>query len=498
MNPIKTVPNPVLFLLLILVGTFTLQHLPHLGKELMSYHVWRQTQTQQNIDNFYEEDMNILNPRQHSRGSGSGVARWEFPLMQWLIAAAYHLFGQSILVTRVCMLIFSLLSILGIFALLMTLTNRPWISLVGAWAFAYSPSFWYYSINPMPDIFALCLGIWGLTLFYLALKRKGIACFIVSGFLLGLAALQKLPFILYFMIPICHFVLKEIFFKQRAEKDITPSWYFSFILMPVAWYAWVIQSWDNHGLLSGITKSDVPAGEILEYIRFNLISVFPELLLNYAALPLFLAGMIFALRKKYRVDFRFLPLAATWFSLVGYILYEINLIGISHDYYFMPFLPFIFLVVAFGAAQLNLSWPAGAKWVVLFCMLIVPVTAQIRMLGRWNPQSPGMNKDLLEYRDDLRNAVPDDALVVAGSDVSNHIYLYFFDKKGWTFRNDSIDRIAMDSMIRNGARYLYTDSRKVESLAAVSENLDTLLLERGSVRVYSLRAPGPEGNGSDR
>lgn len=36
---VKTIPNAVLFLLLILACTFTLQHLPHMGKELMSYHV---------------------------------------------------------------------------------------------------------------------------------------------------------------------------------------------------------------------------------------------------------------------------------------------------------------------------------------------------------------------------------------------------------------------------------------------------------------------------
>lgn len=82
----------------------------------------------------------------------------------------------------------------------------------------------------------------------------------------------------------------------------------------------------------------------------------------------------------------------------------------------------------------------------------------------------------------------------AVSNGSNHIYLYFFDKKGWTFKNDYLDSIAMDSMIRNGARYLYSDSRKVESLAAVSENLGSMLMERGSVRVYNLRTPLPDGN----
>jgi len=36
-------------------------HFEHFSKDLMSNHVWRQTQTKSTIINFYEEDMNILN-----------------------------------------------------------------------------------------------------------------------------------------------------------------------------------------------------------------------------------------------------------------------------------------------------------------------------------------------------------------------------------------------------------------------------------------------------
>ena len=43
------------------------------------------------------------------------------------------------------------------------------------------------------------------------------------------------------------------------------------------------------------------------------------------------------------------------------------------------------------------------------------------MKERWSPENPGFNKDLLTYKNELRNAVPKDALVVAGNDKSHFI-----------------------------------------------------------------------------
>ena len=57
--------------------------------DLVSIHVWRQTQTQNTIQSFHEEDFNLFNPRQNHRGSGDGILRMEFPIMQWIFAGFY-------------------------------------------------------------------------------------------------------------------------------------------------------------------------------------------------------------------------------------------------------------------------------------------------------------------------------------------------------------------------------------------------------------------------
>ena len=68
----KKLIYPVLIVLALLS---LVMHSGHFKKDLMGAHVWRQTQTQSNIINFYEEDFNILNPRRNSRGNTDGIFR---------------------------------------------------------------------------------------------------------------------------------------------------------------------------------------------------------------------------------------------------------------------------------------------------------------------------------------------------------------------------------------------------------------------------------------
>ena len=71
-------------------------HFHIFSMDLLGIHVWRQTETQTVINNFYKADMNILNPRVNDHPDMSQLHRMEFPLMQWLFAVFYKIFGPHI------------------------------------------------------------------------------------------------------------------------------------------------------------------------------------------------------------------------------------------------------------------------------------------------------------------------------------------------------------------------------------------------------------------
>jgi hypothetical protein len=465
----------------------TAMHFGHFQKDLMSMHVWRQCETQSTIINFYEEDMNIFNPRRNDRGNGEGYHRMEFPLMQWLVAGAYKIFGNHLVISRIFMFIIGLFSVFGMYKLLKTLFDYEFLAVAGAWAFNFSPSFYYYTINPIPDNFALCFAIWGIAVFFSWIK-KGRSYFLpLSGILLSIAALSKLPFILYFVVPLSYFLILIKEKKSWKVSLIKGSELLIFMVLPLAWYVSVVPQWHGNGIVRGIFENKVPATGLLGNFRHHLTITLPDLLLNYGSVLFFLCGFYF-IRKNKAFKNRLFPLfAALGVVLIFYVLFELNMIGKSHDYYFFPFLPLLFILVAYGAYNLFILKSMAIRYFVIILLLVLPLLAYLRMAIRWDPSSPGFNKDLLVYKNELREAVPKNALCIAGNDISHYIFFYYIDKKGWGFDDNNLSGEKLAKMIEEGARYLYSDSRQTDDNQQITPFLDKLIMEKGSVRVYSLK-----------
>lgn len=462
-------------------------HWQHLPKDLVSIHVWRQTETQSTINNFYEEDMNIFNPRRNYRGDTEGIYRVEFPLMQWLIAGIYKILGQHLILTRLFILVIGFLSVFGIYQLLNALFRKAEMALIGAWAFNFSPSFYYYTINPLPDNLALCSAIWGMAMFFKWHRNQKPTQMVFSGLLFAVGALCKLPYILFFIIPfawLVRLVIKKSLDKRTA---VTLVGAMSFAILPLAWYIKYIPGWSENPVVKGMVGSSVSFETMIDYLFHNLMITLPELLLNFGAVPLFLAGFYYLLKRNKFRDDRFLLLFSLGIVVLMYYLFEANVIGKIHDYYLFPFLPLLFVMVAYGAYHLLHSQQRLLKLFGMLCLLILPLTCYLRMQSRWNTDSPGFNSDLLHHKTALREAVPKDALVVAGNDHSHFIFLYYIDKKGWIFQDDDLDAANLKIMIEGGAEYLYSDSRAIDTSTAILNYIEKPVLTKGSISVFRLK-----------
>jgi len=462
-------------------------HYQHFSKDIISIHSWRQTQTQSTINNFYEEDMNILNPRRNDRGNGDGIFRMEFPLMQWLVAGSYYVFGKSILVTRLFMFGIGLLSVLGMHKLLLILFEKEILAIFGAWAFNFSPSFFYYTINPLPDNLALCCAIWGLVMFFKWTESNKTKQLILCGILLSIGVLCKLPFILYFIVPAVY-LLRNLFRSQQYKKNLLQgALVFMSLLFPLIWYITVIPQWGGNGIVSGMLDNSINFSTLVDFLTHNLISTLPELLLNYGSVLFFIAGFYFLFKKKAFRNSHFLLIIALSFSVLAYFVFEINMIAKIHDYYLFPFYPLLFMLVGYGAFNIYTTGKKSFKIITIALLFTLPITCYIRMYERWIPESPGFNKDLLEYKSELREIIPNDALVIVGNDVSRYISFYYIDKKGWGFDNDNLTSDKLKTMIDNGAEFMYSDSRKVDSSELITPHLDELILKKGSIKVFRLK-----------
>lgn len=467
-------------------------HIHVFNRDLVGYHVWRQSQTQLNIENFAQKDFNIMNPRVNNMVASDGVYRMEFPIMQWLFACFYKIFGDHIIISRILTFIIGLFSVWGIYHLAHAVFKREPIALIAAWCFNFSPVFYYYTLNPLPDNFALCFAIWGMCYFFRWINEQKAGHLIFSAAFLCVATLAKLPFVVYLGAVSAYAVYGIIKKKIKGRTLFDIIFIFTFCFLPAAaWYPTVIGSWTGNGVVKGILtvqKSDMP--ELMRILQGNLISLLPEMLVNYGSLLFFLAGFFFMFKNKVFQKQGF-HIFITWgIAVLLYFFFEMNMIGTVHDYYLFPFLPLIFLLVCYGAEQLFSIKPVSLKPVFVLALCILPLTAFLRINHRWNTVDPGFNPDLYKYKNELRSAAPDNALCIAGNDDSGNIWFYYLHKKGWNIDLDTLSGKGLRILIMDGAKYLYTDSPKTYNNEEVEKCFSKLVMEKGSMRVYELYEPG--------
>lgn len=459
-----------------------------MDKDLSGHHVWRQSQTQLNIRNFCRYDSNILNPRvAHFNGGKDNIYRYEFPLMQWTIAMVQKVFGEDILITRLCLFLLGVLTLLGLYQLLYLLGFSPLVSSLGVWTFNFSPVFYYYTINPIPDNLALCSSMWFFVFFVKFYENKKTKTLLLAALMMMLAILAKLPFIVLGLSAFLYFIL---LLKSKKNKSALKLFLcFSMALIPpLLWYSWVIPSWSGNGVISGVFDNQISFRLASDIIWVHFSETLPNGLLNPIAAFFLLLGMVSFFRKgKHRSEL-FILLLAGLIGVVIYFLLEINMIHFYHDYYLFPFLPLLILPVVYGLKYLS---EQGSKLKVITwgLLLLMPLSCYYTANDYWNYKLSGPNASIYLHQDELKNAVPKGEKCIILNDDSMFVFAYKIDKQGFIFNNDELPTPWIDDMVNNyDVRYMYSDSRLIDERKDVQPYLSELLLERGTIRVYKLKA----------
>jgi 4-amino-4-deoxy-L-arabinose transferase-like glycosyltransferase len=475
----------VLLIALPLISLFMHMHL--FTRPLQGIHAWRQCETASNVAQFATGDPNLFNPHVYSLEWEDGLKRMEFPIMQWAMGMVVRALGHEVLVMRLMSWLLCIATMFGFFKVCHLLFDNCALALFGAWCWLFSPLLFYYSINPLPDNFSLMAAVWGMAFFLRWYRGEGNPKLLISFLFLSLATATKLPFVVYFALPFGGMLGMLIREKGKNFMSLLGLAFAGLLILApaLAWYAWVIPQWTGNGVIKGILDSsadDIP--DLLAILRDTTFSTLPELIVNYAALPFFLWGIWRIFRDRLFANAMALPFGLLGLAIMAYYVFEINMISSVHDYYLFPFLPCIFVLIGIGVQGL---WQMRAKWVataVLVCLLALPVTAALRSYSRWSLK--GMSADLITHNDALRAATPADARIIVGHDLSPHITLYHLRHFGWTVSKDNIDPQKIERCLAAGAAFLYSDSRDLESDAAVAPHLDELVGEWGTWRVWGL------------
>lgn len=467
----------ILFLLPVLVSFILHFHVFKL--ELIGYHVWRQTQTQTVLYNFSQGQTSILHPQKFDVRNGTSDLLYEFPLYQWSIAQLNKLIGYSVAHSRLFSFFTFCLFLLGFYKLLRSHTSHSFAFAANA-SLCFSPLLYYYCVNPLPDILALALGTWSLCFLIRYLKQNNFIDILFSALLLSLATLVKLPYIIMAapIIPFAFNLVKQKNFKLIVQLALT----FSIALLPaIVWYIKAIPTWKGNGITNGMLNNQKDWITILDYFQFHFFSSLPELITNYAACAFLFAGTYYCIKhfKQSTTLKLYLPLVII---TVVYFLFEVNMIEKTHDYYLMPFIPVVFLVVAKG---IQVVYTSKFKLIVFVGIALVPLTAWLRIDHRWDIEKPGFNTDYLNYGNYLQSKIAKNELCIIDSDESSFISLYYLKRNGFSLYPNELNETILTELHSRGAKYLITENLSLNLNSFSSFNFQPIFKNKLCVYLIS-------------
>jgi len=443
-----------------------------------------------NVRNFARNDGNILNPRLSNLNTDDcTIQRNEFPLLQWSIAQAQKVLGEEPLVFRMFLFALGCIGVIGMFFIIRFIHSNDYIALLTSALFLFSPLYYYYSLTPSPDLLALVAAIWYIYFHLRYAEERKYRHLLMTTICLCIASLVKLPFLMFGIISALYY-FKNIRNRGISEHaNITYLITHLIVLIPFfSWYGWVMQSWEANGVLFGVFKNPVGWERTQEIFLYYFEIMIPKILVTPMSLIIVLLGIVtYNSRKSFKYHYFFLGLIAV--TMLYWIL-EYNMIDVVHDYYLLPLLPWIYYLSSWG-----IKWVLDKKSHILHVLLIAmfaisSMFCHTTIIKNWSLERTYNNLDLFIYRDELKQAVPNNELCVIVNDGTGQIFSYQIDKLGYVFEKDELPLHWIHDMVLNkGVKYMYSDSEIINEAAENGGYIANLIIKKGSISVFELNLP---------
>jgi 4-amino-4-deoxy-L-arabinose transferase-like glycosyltransferase len=387
---------------------------------------WRQSDVAAIARNYFQGGFHFARPQIDWAGDQPGYVGTEFPILPFLAAICYKIFGVHEWVGRIQSIILFAISLPFFFLLVRKLLGET----AATWAL------FFYSFAPlgimasrcfMPDTPSLALSIIGLYFFQRWLERASPSSFFASALCISLSILIKATSILI-VAPLLCLIVAAVYdsrWRERFDAYKAPLQLTTFVavtILPSAiwyWHAYEIsvQFYPHHFFGAGGVK----IMSLPWYLKIGKEIVTSELTPILCMLGT--AGLLLTRSTSRALSFHWWLAAMILFIVVvGY--------GNRHPWYRLPFVPigavFAGAACKFIAAKIpnrEAKIAASALLVILFGFSSLVYTRSF-----YRPISAPMRSAGLALN---RITLPDSLIVAA--DNGDPTVLYYAERKGWHF-----------------------------------------------------------------
>jgi hypothetical protein len=320
-----------------------------------SIHQWRQSDCLSITKNYYEEGMDFFHPRIHYQGVSNGNAVSEFPILNYVGAGLWKVFGEHEFIYRLMEYTLFIGAVFMLFNTLLKRWNSGWLALFAAGVLLSSPLLTYYNLNFLSDVPALSVAIMAYCCLYNFINGANVSRYYLALILGTLAALMKasalIPLVLVIIVGASGLIRNTKYrlapFVFRNKPALIASVIVSCGLI-LSWYQYALYYNAYYSnkvfLLTVLPIWEITNDEIIHNGKILFNEYFP-LFLNRPMLFL-LFVLVFYVISRFRSLERFLQLSflVSGLFFVFYIPFFYQVFW-GHDYYLVNL--FIFPVVTF-------------------------------------------------------------------------------------------------------------------------------------------------------
>jgi hypothetical protein len=470
-----------------------------------SVHIWRQTNCLSVAQQYYQNNLPLFQPEMHNQlcdDGMSGNAVGEFPIVYFVVAKLWKLFGKHEWIFKLVQISILFLGLLSLFHVVQRiLKNMFWAGFVSLLIFT-SPMVIYYGPNFLPDVPALSFVFmaWLFVLKFLD-KRKCLNLWL-AAILFCMAMLLKITSAISF-IALGGWVIFELFQeKQNRKFQFRFKHYVPFLVaavLVVMWYFYADsynQIHKGHISYHGIWPVWNMTKEQLSRILDILDKIyFKELFLPFAQYLTFGIWVFLMISfKKLTPVFRFMTIVLPLGFLIEMLLWFQVLEG--HDYYTINLLVvWVALWIIFLAQVLKVK--SKVKYVIYILAVVFFVFNVVECKTRAEGRYVGWMND--NYKKNLEPLISIEPFfvewgidkedkVISIPDLSINGSLYYMNRKGYTeFASDFSKAEGFYQRIENGAKYLIVNDTTILNREYLAPFIQNKLGEHDNIFVYDLQ-----------
>jgi len=449
---------------------------------------WRQSDVGAIARNYFQGGFHFARPQIDWAGDQPGYVGTELPVLPFLAALCYKIFGVHEWIGRVQAIILFALS-LRFFFLLARKTLGEIAAIWALFFYSFAPLGIMASRCFMPDIPSLALSIVGLYFFQQWLEDERSTSFFISAVGISLSILIKLPSAIIGAPLIC-LAFQRFRFSASQRFDM---WLFAMIaLLPAAiWYGHAYQTslqfYPYHFFGAGGIKL-MSAAWYLKIAKEIPSLTLTQLLFVIGALGALIAGSA----SRARLFHWWLAAMILFIVIVGY--------GNRHPWYQLPLVPIFALFGGAGCAFIATKISGRAIQIALLVAVIAlfAVPSFIYTRKFYEPAAASLRGAGLV----LKRHSPANTLIVAADNGDPTIF-YYAERKGWHFleadgiyNGEPVDSsqavLDLENLRSRGASYLIFTSNTswwldyyVELSQYVASN-STLVEANPEFKIYKL------------